>query len=124
MVSGILAVLSVTMAMFGIVPPVTNGDSIVLFISTPLRATMNKRAYAVREKMTKIRGHAQHTPLFSGFSHFLRESWNIDPHSVCFYNTFMKLSHIEFTGVAPFFGGFFRPDHDPPCVFSILLTYL
>jgi hypothetical protein len=112
-VSGILAVLSVTMAMFGIVPPVTNGDSIVLFISHPLRATMN---IGLTQFAKRYR--------FPGFSHFLRDSWNIDPHSVCFYNTFMKLSHIEFTGVAPFFGGFLRPDHDPPRVLSILLTYL
>ena len=42
---------------------------------------------------------------------------NIDPHSVSFYNTFMKLSHAEHTGASPFFGGFYRPDHDPPHVF-------
>ena len=42
---------------------------------------------------------------------------DIDPHPVSFYNTFMKLLHFEFVGVPPFFGGFFRPDHDPPRVF-------
>ena len=53
---------------------------------------------------------------------------NIDPHPVSFYNTFMKLGspvlveklmppHGEFIGDSPIFGGFFRPDHDPPCVF-------
>jgi len=42
---------------------------------------------------------------------------DIDPHPVSFYNTFMKLLPFEFTGVSPFFGGFFRPDHDPPHIF-------
>jgi hypothetical protein len=89
-----LAVLSVTTAIADIVPPVTNGGSIVPLLSATARATMD-----------------------------------IDPHSVSFYNTFMKLgfpvftgkklnlTHVEFFGLPPFFGGFYRPDHDPPHVF-------
>ncbi len=50
----------------------------------------------------------------------MRTTMDIDPHPVSFYNTFMKPLRVEFLGLYPFFGGFFRPDHDPPYVFSNL----
>jgi hypothetical protein len=42
---------------------------------------------------------------------------DIDPHSVSFYNTFMSSLFVRFMGISPFSGGFYRPDHDPLCMF-------
>jgi len=38
----------------------------------------------------------------------------IDPHPVSSYNTFMSYVSRRPGGISAYYGGFFRPDHDPP----------